>query len=216
MLSRAEWPREQSDNAFTAMLRRMYQSVSAIVGVALVDAQGECIDCVSSVEPYGIQLAAAHMHSVFTALRGLRCAERVGETHAFELLAASSEAWVRLLGDDYVLVTVLSHGFDRSLLLEVSDRVASEFRAEVGLNPPAWENRRPLDVMLRSSVRWDYAPKSYFVGGARVEISAVLGRWIEQLTLDSPARVCFRVRTEVGQELTLIHDERTERWQLRE
>jgi hypothetical protein len=92
----------------------------------------------------------------------------------------------------------------------------SEFRAEVGVNPPAWEGRHRLDVILRDALGWGYAPKSYFVGGTHVKITAVLGRWTEQLSLDAPARVCFRVRTEVGQELTLIHDERTELWQLRE
>jgi hypothetical protein len=42
----------------------------------------------------------------------------------------------------------------------------------------------------------------------------VLGRWTEALEAGDEI-VCFRVRTEEGQELTLVHEPRSDVWQLR-
>jgi hypothetical protein len=63
-----------------------------------------------------------------------------------------------------------------------------------------------------TSVGWKYAPEGFSVGGERFTISDVLGRWEETPLSGGRPLVCFRVRTQQGQELTLAHDERTEVW----
>jgi hypothetical protein len=153
-------------------------------------------------------------------LRGARATERTGDAYAFELVASRREAWVRRLSDDYVLVVMLARGFDRGELRDAIALAGREFRAEVGLEPPHWEKDARLSVRVRTSPGWTYAPEGFSVGGERVAIAAVLGRWTEPPP-DPNARgaqllVCFRVRTPDGQELTLAHDETAEAWQLRE
>jgi predicted regulator of Ras-like GTPase activity (Roadblock/LC7/MglB family) len=213
---RAEAIRDQTENAFTSMLRRLYGAIPALLAAVLVDMEGECIDCVAAIDPFEAKVYGAHMHMLMERLRSTRLQHNAGDTYAFELVADSREVWVRRLGDDYVLVAILAHGFDYTQLEDAMARVAREFRAEVGIAPPSWEGREPLTVRLRTSHGWNYAPEGFSMRGERFAISAVLGRWLEHSSAAGPTLVCFRVRTDQGQELTLMHDERTEVWQLRD
>jgi len=67
---------------------------------------------------------------------------------------------------------------------------------------------------VREAVGWAYAPAAFSDQGVRVFVSDVLGRWTEAVG-NGDEIVCFRVRTEEGQELTLVHDPRLDGWRLR-
>lgn len=213
---RAESIRDQAENAFTGILRRMFQSIPALVAVVFVDMEGECIDYVTCLDPFEAKVSAAHLHMMLGMMRNGRAAQVTGDTIGFEVVAGQREAWVRRVGDEYVLVAMLGHGFDRGELRDAMALAGREFRAEVGIDAPGWELRERLSVRVRSSPGWTYAPEGYSLGGERVPIAAVLGRWMERAGPGGGQLVCFRVRAASGQELTLAHDEATETWLVRD
>ena len=213
---RAEAPRDQTENVFTIILRRLYEAVPALLAAVLVDTEGECIDCVSAIDPFDAKVAAAHMHMLLEHLAATKLRPTVGQAFALELVTSDREIWVRRLGEEYVLVVLLRHGFDRAELRDAIAYAGREFRAESGIAAPGWEGQERLSVRLRSALGWQYAPEGFSLGGERVNITDVLGRWVEQPSHGGPPLVCFRVRTQRGQEVTLSHDEHTEVWQLKE
>jgi hypothetical protein len=216
--SRTEAPRDQVESEFTSILRRVFEAVPTLLAAVFVDQEGECIDYVAAIEPYDAKVVAAHMHMLLKRMRGERLAPMLGETFAFELVSAEHEVWVRQFCDEYVLVMLLVPGFDAAELSDAAAVACREFRSEVGLAAPAWDVRDRLSVRVRASAGWDweYAPIAFSVAGERYEIAAVLGRWTEPARPGEPSRVCFRVRTQHGEELTLAHDEHTEAWAVRQ
>jgi hypothetical protein len=155
------------------------------------------------------------MHMLLKGMRGDRLS-MLGETFAFELVSADREVWVRQFCEEYALVVLLVPGFDVSELRDAVASAGREFREEAGLAAPFWEGRERLSVRLRASAGWNYAPAGFSLGGARYGIAAVLGRWIEPARPGESPWVCFRVRTQHGEELTLAHDEHTEAWSMRD
>ena len=216
---RIEAARDQVESEFTAILRRVYEAVPAVIAAVFVDTEGECIDYVAAIEPYEAKVAAAHMHVLLKSMSLPRSSEATGETFAFELVSAEREVWVRRFCDEYVLVVLLQRGFDTSELRDALATAGREFRKEAGLAAPAWEQHERLSVRLRTSAGWSYAPVGFSLAGERFAIAAVLGRWTEPARSGEPGEpswVCFRVRTHNGEELTLAHDEHTESWSVRD
>lgn len=208
--ARAESIRDQDENAFTAILRRLFQAVPALTAAVFVDMEGECIDYVTCDDPFEAKVTGAHMHMLLGMLPG---------AFALELVASRREVWVRRVSDEYVLVVTLARGFDRGELRDAIALAGRAFRAEVGIDAPHWEKDARLSVRVRTSPGWTYAPEGFSVGGERVAIAAVLGRWTEPPPdphAGAQMLVCFRVRTTDGQELTLAHDETAEAWLMRE
>jgi predicted regulator of Ras-like GTPase activity (Roadblock/LC7/MglB family) len=213
---RAEAQRDQAENAFTPILRRLFQHVPALLAAVFVDREGECIDYVSALEPYDAKVGAAHMHNLLTQLRGSRAHAVTGETVGFEISTTERELWLRQLGEDYVLIAILLPDFDRSELRNAVAFASHEFRAEVGLTTPGWEAiHGRLSVCVRESPGWQYAPEGFSNGSVSVAISDVLGRWTEASEADAAGLVCFRVRTQEGEELTLVHDPDAQGWRVR-
>lgn len=215
-MARDEAERDQDESAFTGILRRVFEAAPAVIAAVFVDVEGECIDYVASIQPYDAKVVAAHMHMLLKQMRGERLPSVLGETFAFELVSAEREVWVRQFCDEYALVVLLEPGFDVSELRDAVATASREFREEAGLATPAWEGQERLSVRLRASAGWNYAPAGFSLGGARYGIAAVLGRWIEPALPGEPPWVCFRVRTQHGEELTLAHDEHTEVWSVRD
>jgi hypothetical protein len=209
--ARSEAPRDQAESSFTPVLRRLFHTNSALLAVVFIDMDGESIDYVSGLDPFEAKVAAAHMHTLLNQVRAARGTASLGQTLALEVVASQREAWIWRVGEEYGLVAVLDTGFDRTQLRDVLTLASEEFRREVGLLAPVWEAfHERLSVRVRASPGWQYAPEGFSVGGSRIAISDVLGRWTEQ------PLVCFRVRTLDGRELTLVHDEGSEHWTVRE
>jgi hypothetical protein len=200
---RAEAPRDQGESAFTPILRRCFQDVPKLLAALFVDAEGECIDYVSAIDPFEAKVAAAHLHNTMSLFRWAR---------------ASRVLWVRCVGEGYMLIAIALPGADRVEREDALLAAVQEFRAEVGLLTPSWETRQVrLSVRVRAAKGWQYAPAAFSTCGVRVAISDVLGRWTE--AVDDAAggdRVCFRVRTQEGQELTLVHEPDSQVWLVRE
>jgi predicted regulator of Ras-like GTPase activity (Roadblock/LC7/MglB family) len=207
-----EAKRDQSESAFTPILRRIWSSGPAVLAAVFVDMEGECIDYVSSIDPFEAKVSAAHAHVL---MDGLRAAPKLGldEPIAFAITCSERELWARRVSDGYLLVVVLQPGADHLLVHSVLCVAGREFRAEVGAASPSWESATGvLEVIVRAAVGWPYAPAAFSQEGVRVMVTDVLGRWAEPGGASGDELVCFRVRTEDGQELTLVHDPGGDGW----
>jgi predicted regulator of Ras-like GTPase activity (Roadblock/LC7/MglB family) len=212
-----EAPRDQAESAFTAILRRLWDQLPSLQAAAFVDVEGECIDYISRIDPFEAKVGAAHMHMLLGIVG--RSFERLefGRTFAIEIDAHAREFWVQRVADDYVLVVACAAGGERSRCEAAIVLACAEFRHEVGMQPPPWEtSRQRVSVRVRPATGWTYAPETYSDGGVRVTITDVIGRWTEAGGVLGDDLVCFRVRTEEGRELTLVHDPDGDGWVARE
>jgi predicted regulator of Ras-like GTPase activity (Roadblock/LC7/MglB family) len=213
MDAREEAPRDQSESAFTAILRRLWDQIPSLLAAAFVDVEGECIDYISRLDPYEAKVTAAHLHMLLGEIAGSFAKIGAGNTFSLEIDASDREILVQRVGEDYLLVVVLSTGGERAHRETAITLACAEFRHEVGLTAPAWEtSRQRLSVRVRPATGWTYAPSAYSDGGVRVTITDVIGRWTETGGVMGDELVCFRVRTAEGRELTLVHDPDGDGW----
>jgi predicted regulator of Ras-like GTPase activity (Roadblock/LC7/MglB family) len=180
---------------------------------AFVDTEGECVDYVSSLDPYEAKVNAAEISSVVGTLLGYKDKLALGEPNTLEIVGDVRELWARRIDDNYALVTVVFSGGDRTRLKKAMARAVREFRYEAGTAPPPWEP--PADLILvetRLATGWLYAPNAFYEEGIWIAITDVLGRWVEPAQYAERDKVCFRVRTERGIELTLVYDQEANQW----
>lgn len=207
--------RDQSETTFTPMLRRAYEATPSALAFAFVDQEGECIDYVSAIDPFETKVCAAHAYVLIDALHGRQARLRLEQPFALEIATDSRCLWARRMCADYVAVAVVTPDADRGKLEAILTELSREFRGEAGIETPSWDAARGIEVMIRSAVGWAYAPAAFNEGGLRVAVSDVLGRWTEPGGVNGDEVVCFRVRTQEGQELTLMHDPGIDGWQVR-
>ncbi|MBN1652555.1 MAG: hypothetical protein JXA30_02145 [Deltaproteobacteria bacterium] len=208
-----EFERDMQTSEFTLILRRFWTAIPTVVVAAFVDQEGECIDCVSSVEPYEARVHAAQIMSIVGTTFSLREKHRFGEPHTIEVATSEKELWARRINDEYTMVAVAYQGEKRSRMKRALLRAVREFRDEVNITRPPWEP--PADIIqveTRSATGWQYAPVAFTEEGTRVAISDVFGRWIKSSDIAGQDKVCFRIRTEFGEEMTLMHDPRSDEW----
>lgn len=208
-----EAQRDQLESAFTPILRRIWSSAAAVLAAVFVDLEGECIDYVSSLPPFDAKVSAAHALVLMEELRASQHKLGLAEPISFAITGDDRELWARRVSEDYLLVVVLQPGAEHSDVRSVLATAGREFREEVGAEAPAWEPApKPLEVIIRSAVGWAYAPTAFSQEGVKITITDVLGRWTEPGGAEGDDLVCFRVRTEDGQELTLVHDPAGDGW----
>lgn len=211
-----EAERDQAESAFTPILRAAWTAIPHALAVAFVDVEGECIDYVSSIDPFEAKVCGAHALVLLDLLSSSRKKLASGLPVLVEVVGSERELWARRITEDYTLVAVLLPGCDRAQVRSLLLHAINDFRREVGLATPRWEPvRSPLEVTVRKAVGWPYAPSAYSEGGTTVGITDVIGRWTEPGGIGGDVLVCFRVRTEDGQELTLVHDPDAEGWDVR-
>lgn len=210
-----EWERDQNETEFTEMLRAMRVAVPEIQVALFVDDEGECIDYVSTLEPYEAKVLGAQMHNAQRQFEQTDPAKvRAGYHFGLEVACGLHEVWARRINEDYVIVLRTAGCFEHDSLRSALVQTCIAFRALVGLDTPTWEPAGvPVDVETREAVGWAYAPVSFRDQGQLVAVSDVIGRWTEPVAGEET--VCFRVRTEEGREVTLVHDHRSDGWQMR-
>jgi hypothetical protein len=210
---RLEVKRDTETTEFTTILRRFWAAIPRAIVAAFVDQEGECIDHVSSLDPYEAKVHAAQIMSVLGKMLFLRDKPRFGEPHTLEIIASRKELWARRIDDEYTMVVVANPGTERTLMKRALVRTVHAFRDEANIARPAWEPAGDITrVETRSATAWQYAPVSFTEDGVRVVISDVIGRWEEKDEIGSREKVCFRIRTEFGEELTLVHDPKHDEW----
>jgi predicted regulator of Ras-like GTPase activity (Roadblock/LC7/MglB family) len=214
---RQEAPRDQAESAFTAILRRLWDQLPQLLAAAFVDLEGECIDYISRIDPYEAKVSAAHAHMLLGEVAGSFAKIDAGRTFSLEIEASERELYAQRVGDEYLLVVVFAAGSERAQREGAIALACAEFRHEVGLQAPSWEtSRQRLSVRVRPATGWTYAPAAYSDGAIRVTITDVIGRWTEPGGIRGDELVCFRVRTDEGRELTLVHDPDGDGWVARD
>jgi hypothetical protein len=204
------------ESAFTPILRKAWTAAPALLAVAFVDPEGECIDYVSSLDPFEAKVCAAHALVLVDGMRAARAKLGLTDPALLSISGSRRELWAWRVSPDYLLVAVLVPGADHAQVRAVLAAAGREFREEVGVRPPAWEpGGAALEVVVRPAVGWPYAPLSFQQDGVRIAVADVLGRWVETSGDGGDELVCFRVRTEEGQELTLVHDAGDDGWLVR-
>lgn len=207
-----EAPRDQAASDFTPILRRLLYASPGVLAVVFVDWEGECVDYCSALPPFDAKVAGAHMQIVMSDIAS-RAARVGGITRMLHLVGDDRELVVRRVSEEYVLTVVVSEGGVVRRVLEAIDRAVLEIRDEAGLSTPPWDPVDPgLHVELRSAVGWPYAPATFSERGKTVVVQHVIGRWVEGAASTGGDLVCFRVRTDSGEELTLAHDPVSDRW----
>jgi predicted regulator of Ras-like GTPase activity (Roadblock/LC7/MglB family) len=211
-----EAQRDQLESAFTPLLRKLWNATPSMLAAAFVDLEGECIDYVSSIDPFEAKVSAAHALVLMDGLRAARQKLGLREPVLLAISGDARELWARRVSDDYLLVALLIPGAASDEIRGVLAATGREFRNEVGVATPAWEPASSaIEVTVRPAVGWPYAPLAFTRDGVRTAIGDVLGRWVETGAAADDEIVCFRVRTGEGQELTLVHDARSDGWRVR-
>lgn len=211
-----EAARDQEATGFTPILRRVWSATPTVLAVAFADMTGECVDYASSLDPFDAKVSAAH--ALIVVSRVLESSERLGQGAPImiEIAADEREIWARRVSEEYVLVVVTDAATDRTVVGQAIARAVLELRDEGAISIPTWDMAPDtLQVEIRAAIGWAYAPAAYHQKGDRVLVSAVLGRWNEDAEADVAHQVCFRVRNERNQELTLVHEPVLDEWRLR-
>jgi predicted regulator of Ras-like GTPase activity (Roadblock/LC7/MglB family) len=213
----AEALRDVDQSAFTPILRRVLRLGPEVLGVAFVDSEGECVDYCSAIDPYDTKVAGAHLQMVCAELAPHLSKLGFGAPRQLHLVGEARELIVARVGTEYALVVIVRAGAAELPVQEGVARAVRELSQEAGLAPPPTVGTEvaSVSVALRSARGWAYAPAAYESGAGRVEVAAVLGRWIDGVSEPGTELVCFRVRTDSGQELTLAHDVAANRWAVR-
>lgn len=207
-----EAPRDQAESAFTPILRRLLLRATGVLAVCFVDDEGECVDYCAALSVFDVKVTGAQLRVVMDPLlEGIR---RVGggESWSLHVRGEQRELVARRIDEQYLLVVVIKPRALTRRLLGGIEQAVCDLRWEAGLTTPEWEPAvDSVRVEVRTAVGWPYAPAAFHDGGERVRIAAVLGRWSEGG--GHQGRLCFRVRTEAGEELTLAHDRSFDRWE---
>ncbi len=209
-----EAKRDLDESPFTPLLRSLVRTVPEALLAVFVDEEGECIDYCSSVPPYEAKVAGAQLHVVMHEISNVLARLRAGKTWFLHVQATRRELLVRRVSDEYVLVVVTRPTPIEGPLRAALDATVSALRAEGEIPRPAWEPyRSALSVDVREALGWGYAPLVFYDRGVRTEITAVLGRFDEGEGV--ALRHLFLVRTEHGEELTLVHRPNDGVWERR-
>jgi len=209
-----EAARDQAESGFTEIMRRLLYRATGLLAVAFVDGNGECVDYCSALDPFEAKVAGAQLIITMTELTERMHRLDAGLSFMLTVHGKDRDLVVRRVSEEYLLVLVTKPKTLTRRLTGAIEHAVIELRREAGIDPPSWEPvLDSVRVEVRRAVGWPYAPAAFFVGetGARMGITDVMGRWMEGSGIQS--RVCFRVRTDDGEELTLIHDRAHDRWE---
>ncbi len=206
-----ESPRDQNESAFTPILRRLLHCTTGVLAVCFVDDEGECVDYCAALPPYDVKVTGAHLRVIMGELSERMRRIGGGQTWLLHVTGDERDLLGRRLSEEYVLAVVTKPRALTRRLMGGIERAVTELRREAGIAVPPWEPAvDAVRVEVRDSIGWSYAPLAFHDEGRRVEIADVLGRWTEGR--GSGSRVCFRVRTADGEELTLVHERALDRW----
>jgi len=201
------------ESAFTDILRRLLYRATGLLAVAFVDSEGECVDYCSALDPFEAKVAGAQLIVTMTELSERMRALGGGQSFMLTVSGSNRDLVARRISDEYMLIVVTKPRALTRRLQGGIEIAVTELRREAQIDMPDWEPvLDSVRVEVRAAVGWPYAPAAYFdESEVRIGIAHVMGRWLEGTGVES--RVCFRVRTDDGEELTLIHDRAHDRWE---
>src|SRR5262245_28803284 len=99
-----EVERDLLETAFTPILRRVWSAVPTALAAVFVDLEGECIDYVSSLDPFEAKVGGAHAQMLVDSLRASRQKLGLAEPVVLTISGALRELWARRATDECLLV----------------------------------------------------------------------------------------------------------------
>ena len=193
--SRLPPTRDMDESVFARILAELVARVPGAYSAALVDRGGETVDYAGLADPFDMRIAAAHLRILLQ-----RCEEVPfwGTPETITVRGAKKSTLLRALPDGYALVLMMRKraGFaraeraflvcERALAREASWPASEGARSWVAVDVDCDVRGRPVSVS----------------DGKRSFAVEVLGMVIGM----APGERAFRVRTEEGNEITLVRE----------
>lgn len=208
----SELVRARASTAFTPLLDQFLRRHRALHCVCLIDGEGECVDDATRLLGDESALIGATLNTL-RPLFAAHASRLGGDVFFWTLDTARHTYGVRRVSADLALMVAGGPAALDRRVVEELHRLAEDVREEAGAaTEPGDFWGRSVEVDVRASRRWGYAPLRYVDRGHEVGPLAVLGRYSELWA--GVTRVCFLVRADRG-DTTLCHDTELNRWFLR-
>lgn len=205
MVFRPELPtRDQDTTGFTRILDNLVEAVQGVLGAALVDDQGECVDYSGALRAYEIRLVAAHAQ-IELRNASYKLSETCGTVRSITIYARKQTIYAARIVEDYSLILI----FMGANPPYVSHRALAQAEFDIcreGGWPTTPITERWIHLSVESSPDGRSRP-------CRIQLESL---WYDVDVIGivvglSPGERGFRVRTRQGAEMTLVR-ERHGRW----
>jgi len=191
--------REQDTTGFTRILQNVVHAMPGVMGTALVDGLGECVDYAGLMDAFEIRLVAAHAQIEFRNARA-KLSKLMGTVRGLTIYASKRTMYAMQIVDEYHLVLVFAGGNPSNLSPRALAQAEYDIRVEAGWEPtPDIERWIHLQVDARMDARWRPSRVQFADAWHDVE---VIGTVVGLLAGERG----FRVRTPTGAEMTLVRE----------
>ena len=140
MTARALEPlRDRPATSLAVILEGLWRGAADVLSVVFVDAEGECVEYCTGVDPYDAQVSAATWLDATMKMRAAveRCA--AGELRQWILESERSAVVVRRVTEEHVLVVELASAGLHVRFFALLDRVVAELRVDTGFDASTWQ-----------------------------------------------------------------------------
>lgn len=208
-----ESERDQVESSFTRLIRAFMEEDPRYLAGIFVDREGECVDYCARVDAYDAKVAGAHLQVVLAEIRPALRRLALGEPLAFVVFGSQRDLALRRVDSEYSVILLASAGsIDDDALAGLSE-LAHRLRVEAALAPGFFDDHQGhLEVEVRESVGFPFAPVALRVGELRVDVADVLGHFREPGGVAGGTLECFHVRDVGGEEFLLAFDDASRRW----
>jgi hypothetical protein len=195
--------RDQSDSAFSAILRRLCDGCGALAA-ALVDSEGETVDYAGLLSPYEIKVAAAEWRIVLTVLHASRL---VGfqQTSGLSVRARGRSYCIEAMPDGYAIALCLPR-YSSTVSRRALSQAMRELGREAGLEVPlgrAEASWIQVKVRLAGPTRLHRRPDAIWLENAWSPL-IILGRY--QARDLSRSELGYLARLASGAEVFLVRE----------
>jgi predicted regulator of Ras-like GTPase activity (Roadblock/LC7/MglB family) len=209
----AESERDQAESNFTRLIREFMESDPRYLAGIFVDREGECVDYCATLDAYDAKVVGAHLQVVLAEIKPSLKRLLLGEPELFVVFGRERDLVLRRVDEEYSLVLVAAGGSIDEDTLRGLSQLAHDLRAEAALPPAHFESYYGrLEVIVRESVGFPFAPISARIGDLSIEVADVLGHFREPGGIAGGTLDCFHVRDAAAKEFLLAFDSVNERW----
>ncbi len=211
--SHVETPRDRDETAFTPILREIWRAHAQVRAVTFVDITGECVDYCASLDPYEAQVLGAHLSVLMSQLRTSALRMGLVGPRFLRITAEKFELMVLRVSAAYALCIAIDAGSSVHRIVSAALAAIPKICQEMGSAHFLTKGvLAAAEVELEGDLASNYRPKRFREQGVAYDVSEVLGVWSESPPqYPAPIRG-FRVRTDRGLEVNLVHDLEHNRW----
>ncbi len=131
--------RDRPPTSIALILDAFWREYTEVVAVVFVDADGECIDYCTSIDPYDAKVAGATWLDATMRMRGSAKNVLAGELRQWILQTDRSVFVTRRVTEEHVLVVQLIAGGLSARHLVALDKLSALLREDVGVEATRWD-----------------------------------------------------------------------------